>query len=451
MLEQVQALGNLRVATINSPTTYYEGPTGPTGFEYELALGLAKELGVELELVVLGSPAESLEAVRTGRAHMAAAGISVTPNRSQSLRFSQPVLTVVPQLIYRMGRDKPSGPNDVGEGLVVAQHSAGAEHLANLRQWAPNLKWTESADAETEELLLKVANGEIEYTVAPSDVVAINQRYYPQLRVAFDVAERQDVAWAFPPGLDNSLFTLAQRFLSSKSEAELARLRDRYFGHVEQVDYLGAVALATHVTTRLPKYRKLFEKAAKKFGMDWRLLAAIGYQESHWDSGAVSPTGVRGIMQLTSETAKFLEVSNREDPAQSIMGGARYIRRLIDLIPPDVTDPDRTWLALAAYNMGYGHLLDARELARQRGTDPARWVDIRNTLPLLTQARYYTKTKHGYARGHEAETYVGNVRTYYDMLVYLFGDPPQAPVPIETPPEPEPAPEDPLNIRTPVL
>ena len=230
MLEQVQALGNLRVATINSPTTYYEGPTGPTGFEYELALGLAKELGVELELVVLGSPAESLEAVRTGRAHMAAAGISVTPNRSQSLRFSQPVLTVVPQLIYRMGRDKPSGPNDVGEGLVVAQHSAGAEHLANQRHWAPNLKWTESADAETEELLLKVANGEIEYTVAPSDLVAINQRYYPQLRVAFDVAERQDVAWAFPPGLDNSLFTLAQRFLSSKSEAELARLRKLWSG-----------------------------------------------------------------------------------------------------------------------------------------------------------------------------------------------------------------------------
>ncbi len=451
MLEQVQALGTLRVATINSPTTYYEGPAGPTGFEYDLALGLAQKLGVELELVIVGSAAESLQAVASGRAHLAAAGISVTPLRSQALRFTQPVLSVTPQLVYRAGDSRPSGPTDIGAGLVVAQQSAGAEHLAAIKQWAPDLEWTETADAETEELLLKVANGEIKYTVAPSDVVAINQRYYPQLRVAFNVAESQDVAWAFPYGVDNSLYNLAQHYLSGKSEAELARLRDRYFGHVEQVNYLGAVALATHVETRLPKYRTMFERAGKKFGMDWRLIAAIGYQESHWDSAAVSPTGVRGIMQLTNETAKFLEVDNREDPAQSIIGGARYIRRLIDLIPPDVQDPDRTWLALAAYNMGYGHLLDARELARQRGTDATRWVDVRNTLPLLTQPRYYQQTRHGYARGHEAETYVGNVRTYYDMLVYLFGDPPQAPVPIETEPERAPPAEEPLNIRTPVL
>jgi len=450
-IEQVEELGALRVATINSPTTYYEGPTGPTGFEYELALGLAQYLGVELELVIVDSPAAALQAVQSGRAQIAAAGISVTPLRSQALRFSRPVLTVVPQLIYRQGSPRPSTPADIKEGLVVAQQSAAVEHLAKLKEQAPELSWTETADAETEELLLQVANGEIAYTVAPSDVVAINQRYYPQLRVAFDVAERQDVAWAFPNGSDNSLYNLAQHYLSGKSEADLARLRDRYFGHVEQVDYLGAVALATHVTTRLPKYRTMFERAGKKFGMDWRLIAAIGYQESHWDPAAVSPTGVRGIMQLTSETAKFLNVANREDPAQSINGGARYIRRLIDLIPPEVPDPDRTWLALAAYNMGYGHLIDVRELARQRGGDSTRWVDVRNALPLLTQARWYQKTRHGYARGHEARTYVGNVRTYYDMLVYLFGDPPQAPVPIETPPEHAPPQEDPLNIRTPVL
>ena len=451
-IEQVRELGSLRVATINSPTTYYEGPAGPTGFEYELALGLARQLGVELELVIVASPADSLDAVSSGRAHLAAAGISVTPLRSRAVRFTRPVLTVVPQLVYRMGGQRPASPADIGEGLVVAEHSAAAEHLANMRRWTPDLKWTETAQAETEELLLKVANGEIDYTIAASDVIAINQRYYPQLRVAFDVAERQDVAWAFAHGTDSSLYNIAQHYLAGMSEPELARLRDRYFGHVEQVDYLGAVALATHVETRLPKYRALFEKAGKKYGMDWRLLAAIGYQESHWDSSAVSPTGVRGIMQLTLQTAQFLDVADREDPAQSILGGARYIRRLIDLIPPDVKDPDRTWLALAAYNMGYGHLLDVRELTRRDGGDSSRWVDVRARLPRLTQPRWYQQTRHGYARGHEAETYVGNVRTYYDMLVYLFGDPPQAPSPPEeVEPPPPPPPEEPLNIRTPVL
>ena len=452
MIEQVQALGMLRVATINSPTTYYEGPAGPTGFEYELAQGLAQELGVELQLLIVATPGEALQAVQTGRAHIAAAGLSITPLRSMAVQFSRPILSVTPQLVYRMGGSKkPDGPADIGDGLVVARHSAGAEHLALLKQRVATLKWTETEDAETEELLLKVANGEIAYTVAPSDVVAINQRYYPQLRVAFDVAEKQDVAWALAFGADGTLFNRVQHYLSGMSESDLAQLRDRYFGHVEQVDYLGAVALAEHVDTRLPKYRHLFEKAGRKFGMDWRLLAAIGYQESHWDPAAVSPTGVRGIMQLTAQTAKFLDVANREDPAQSIQGGARYVRRLIDLVPSEVPEPDRTWLALAAYNMGYGHLLDVRDLTRRRGGDPSRWVDIRAALPLLTQPRWYQKTKHGYARGHEAETYVGNVRTYYDMLVYLFGDAPQPTLPAEEVAPTEPEPQDPLNIRTPVL
>lgn len=450
-MEQVQALGALRVATVNSPTSYYEGPAGPTGFDYDLALGLAQQLGVELELVVASGSSEAMEMAQSGRAHLAAAGISVTPLRSQSLRFTRPILRVVPQLVYRMGRSRPGSVAELRGRLVVPQHSAAAEHLARHRLSTPSLQWTELAEADTEELLLQVANGEIDYTVAPSDLVAINQRYYPQLRVAFDVAEAQDVAWAMPHSTDNSLYHAVQHYLSGMSEADLARLRDRYFGHVEQVDYLGAVALATHVETRLPKYRALFEKAGREYGMDWRLLAAIGYQESHWDSTAVSPTGVRGIMQLTLQTAKFLNVANREDPAQSIMGGARYIRRLIDLVPAEVTEPDRTWMALSAYNMGYGHLIDVRELTRQRGGDPTRWVDIRANLPLLTQPRWYQKLRHGYARGHEAKTYVGNVRTYYDMLLYIFGEPPTLTAPSDRAPAAPVEPEDPLNIRTPVL
>ena len=450
-MEQVQILGALRVATINSPTTYYEGPAGPTGFEYDLTSGLAESLGVKLELVVAGSPADALEMVASGRAHLAAAGVSMTPLRVQRFRFAKPVLKVVPQLVYRIGDGKPDRPSEVGEGLRVAAGSAGAEHLQQLKLKAPSLNWTETTEAETEELLQQVANGDIRYTVAPSDIVAINRRYYPQLAVAFNLTEAQDVAWAFRNSADNSLFNQVQHYLSGMSEADLAQLRDRYFGHVQKVDYVGAVTLATHVDTRLPRYRALFEKAGEQYGLDWRLLAAIGYQESHWDPDAVSPTGVRGIMQLTMQTARFLNVANREDPAQSIAGGSRYIRRLIDLVPADVPEPDRTWMALAAYNMGWGHLLDLQMLTRMRGGNPQRWVDLRANLPLLTQSRWHTQTKYGYARGHEALTYVGNVRTYYDMLVYIFGDPPQAPTEIEAPPPPAPPPQEPLNIRTPVL
>lgn len=449
LVDQVRELGALRVAMVNSPTTYYEGPAGKTGFEYELADGLARELGVEVEVVPADNAADAIDMVRSGRAHIGAASIAVTPMRSQVVQFSSPIQKIVPQLVYRIGEDAPESLDDLKGRLVVGTQTAAAERLAEVKASHPSLNWSETDEFETEDLLLQVSNGDIDYTIAPSDVVAINQRYYPKLRVAFPLSESQDVAWAMRRGTDTSLYERVQRYLGSMNSKELARLRDRYFGHIEQVDYLGAVALAAHVETRLPRYRALFEKAGKQYNMDWRLLAAIGYQESHWDSTAVSPTGVRGIMQLTQQTATFLRVSNRDDPAQSIMGGARYIRQLIDNVPPEVPDPDRSWLALAAYNMGWAHLLDARALTLRRGGDRDRWLDVKNSLPLLTQARWYKTTTYGYARGHEAETYVGNIRTYYDMLLYMFGEkpPPEAP----PPPKPVPPPTDTLNIRTPVL
>jgi len=418
-LEKVKQTGVLRVATVNSPTTYYQGPEGPTGFEYDLAQGLADKLGVELQIELAASPPAALEMVRSGRVDVAAASLGVTALRGQHVRFSRPVLTVVPQLVYRMGTAQPENLGGLGGQLVVPAGSAHAERLAALRNENPGLVWRESSDDDAEDLLEKVASGEIDYTVANSDLIAINQRYYPKLRVAFALAESQDIAWAFSLDRDPSLSNAAGDYLSSIGDTELARLRDRHFGHIEQVDTLGAVALATHAQTRLPRYRAAFEKAARKYGLDWRLLAAISYQESHWDPGAVSPTGVRGIMQLTMQTALHLKVADREDPLQSIGGGAMYLRAIIDQLPDNIPDPDRTWLALVAYNMGVGHLNDVRGLTDSLGGDGTRWLDVRGSLPLLGQPKWYKQTRHGYARGRQAMQFVGNVRTYYDMLVWL--------------------------------
>jgi membrane-bound lytic murein transglycosylase F len=453
VLDEVQATGVLRVATVNSPTTYYLGAAGePTGFEYDLVKGLADQLKVRLEIVVTTTPPEALALVKTARVHFAAAGIGVSPGRAASLRFTKPLLQVVPVLVYRKGTPRPKNLGDLSGHLLVVKDSTHTERLRELQARYPDLKWDETGDEEPEELLYKVANGDLDYTIAYSDLVAINQRYYPELRVAFTIAEAQDIAWAFPRQRDDSLMQVADGYLQALGGAELARLRDRYFGHINQVDTHGALTLATHVDTRLPKYRSLFETAANQYGLDWRLLAAIGYQESHWDPAAVSPTGVLGIMQITAATAAFLKIPDRTDPAQSIWGGARYIAQLAAQLPAEITDPDRTWMALAAYNMGLGHLYDARKLTDEQGGDPNRWLDVRNSLPLLTQSKWHTKTKHGYARGHQAVIYVGNVRTYYDMLVWITGSPAQA-LPQEVPPDTEvPAPPDnPLNIRSPVL
>jgi membrane-bound lytic murein transglycosylase F len=441
-LEQVLAQGTLRVAIVNSPTTYYESPAGPTGFDYELVQRLAQDLGVTLELIVVSSSAEALDALRADRAHLAATGIAVSRQREIEFRFTPPLATVRSELVYRMGSPRPASLDALEGTLKVARDSVYAERLAAISADHPELYWEEVDEVNTEALLYAVAEGQLDYTIASSHLVASHQRYYPQLRVAFTLTEEQPLAWAFPGHRDRSLYDRTVQFLETFPASELAIIRDRHFAHAAPIDYVSSVALANHVESRLPRYRQYFEEAAAQYDLDWRLLAAMGYQESHWDPAAVSPTGVRGIMMLTMATARFLDVADREDPRQSIFGGARYFRRLLDQLA-EVPEPDRSWLALVGYNLGYGHLIDARKLTAERGGDPNRWVDVREALPLLTQRQYHSQTRYGYARGYEALKYVGNIRTYYDMLVWMTEGRSAEPTPEPAPAAPEPRPTEP--------
>lgn len=449
LLQRVETLGVLRVATFNSPTTYYVGATGPVGFEHDLTREFAESLGLKLEILIAESESEVLDLVLTGRAHLGA-GLSMTPTTEAAASFTPALRSTALQLVYRSGRPRPKTLYDLDGLPLIPADSAAAETLRDLKKINPSLSWAETGDFGAEELLYRVANGQAEYTVTPSDLVAINQRYYPQLRVAFSLTDSQNVGWAFAPG-DDSLRSAALDFLKRLDPNALAQIRDRYFGHVSQVGQYGALVLATHTQTRLPRYRKTFEESATRYGLDWRLLAAVGYQESLWDPAAVSPTGVRGLMQITTDTAEFLKIDDRLDPMQSIRGAARYLQRIHAVLPPEIPEPDRTWMTLAAYNVGIGHVNDARDITRRQGGDPDRWLDVRNNLPLLTQAKWHRKTKYGYARGHEAVTYVGNIRTYYDMLSWLTGGPQSAKIeaPVEEPAEKKL--QDPLNINSPVL
>jgi len=178
----------------------------------------------------------------------------------------------------------------------------------------------------------------------------------------------------------------------------------------------GSQLFVQRLNSRLPRFETLFKTVASEFDLDWPLLAAIAYQESHWNPKAVSPTGVRGLMMLTQDTAKEMGVSNRIDPEQSLRGGTRYFLKTRDRIPQDITDPDRTWMALAAYNVGLGHLEDARVLTDRAGKDPDLWEDVREFLPLLQRKKYYSTVRHGYARGGEPVQYVANVRKYTAII-----------------------------------
>jgi membrane-bound lytic murein transglycosylase F len=421
MLEQVVQLGELRVVTRDTPTAYFVTPEGPAGPEYDLVRGFAEELGVTLVIETVESVSEILPHVNEGKAHMAAAGLSMTESRREYLSFGHPYNSVDMHLIYKLGTGKPRSIEEtIGRHIEVVAASSHSDMMESLSLAYPELDWSENADVEVTDLLEKVARGELDFTIADSTEFNIQRHFYPDLRIALDLRVDDPIAWAFKKNEGDSLLGRADEYLIRAGRAGfVAQVNDRYFGHTEKFDYVGTRAFIRHFESRLPRYRDLFEGAAESAGLDWRLVAAIGYQESHWRSHAVSPTGVRGIMMLTEATADYLDIEDRMDPASSIFGGARFFARQTERIPDSVDEPDRTWFALAAYNVGFNHIKDARQIVEWQGGDPDKWLDLAQALPLLAKQKWYSRVPYGYARGWEPVLYVNNIRNYYNIIKWL--------------------------------
>jgi len=421
LLDQVIETGELRVVTRNSPTSYTISPDGPTGPEYDLVQAFADELGVALVIQSVESVSEIVPLLLSGDAHMAAAGLSVTESRREFLNFGHPYESVDVHLIYKLGTGRPRSIDDaLDRSLEIVASSSHVDLLESIRESYPELTWTENADVEFADLLTKVAMGEVDLTVADSPDFNIQRHFYPDLRVAIDLQIDDKIAWAFPKESGDSLLAAADEFLiKSDREGLLARVHDRYYGHTKKYDYVGTRNFIRHYESRLPRYRAWFEQAGADWDVDWRLLAAIGYQESHWRSQAVSPTGVRGLMMLTEATADYLGIDDRTDPYMSIMGGAQYYARQTERVADTVAEPDRAWMALAAYNVGFNHIKDARMIVEWQGGDPDNWIDISKALPLLAQRKWYSQVPYGYARGWEPVLYVNNIRAYYNILRWL--------------------------------
>ncbi len=421
ILDQVLELGELRVVTRDSPTAYVDSPDGPSGPEYDLVKAFADDLGVELVIETVQSVSEVLPQLIEGKAHMAAAGLSTTPSRREYVNFGHPYDTVDMHLVYKLGTGKPRSLDEVlGRSIEVVAGTSHVDMLASLQELYPELAWTENADVEVATLLAKVAAAEVDFTVADSTEFDIQRHFYPDLRVALDLQIGDRLAWAFPPDAGDTLLDRADDFLIEyEREGLLAQVKDRYYGYTEKFDYVGTRNFIRHYESRLPRYRQMFEEAGAQWGVDWRLLAAIAYQESHWRAGAVSPTGVRGIMMLTEDTARYLGIDDRVDPRNSIFGGAQYYARQTERVADSVEEPDRTWMALAAYNVGFNHVKDARQIVEWQGGDPDAWIDISKALPLLAKREWYSRVPFGYARGWEPVLYVNNIRAYYNILQWL--------------------------------
>lgn len=420
-LEQVLAEGQLRIISRNGPTTYYEGPNGFTGFEHTLIQGFADELGVKLVIDDESNLGNIIQRITRGQHHLAAAGITVTPKRSKKVRFTQAFIDVHQQVIYNSRKSAPTGPLDLmGQDIVVVAQSSHAERLRELQQTYPELSWREPAGAEMIDLVEMVHKGEADAAIVDSNAYSLNRYAFPKAKVAFDISESQELAWAFPRTKDSSLYDAAQSYLTRiRDNGQLQHITDTFFQPmpVEEVTSGDAMMFTYRLENRFPRWKDDLIAAANEFELDWKLLASISYQESHWDPSAKSRTGVRGLMMLTKATANEVGVEDRTNPTESIFGGAQYFKYLLGRIPERVTgESDRVNMALAAYNVGFGHLEDARVLTEKHGDNPNLWSDVRKYLPLLSKRQYYSQTKHGYARGWEPVHYVKQVRSYRKIL-----------------------------------
>lgn len=410
------------VVTHGSPNTYYINADNEyAGIEYDLANLFASKYAPEYKIrfLVVKNVSDVLPALLLGKAHIAASNLAITPDRQSMVKFSTPYYQTQHQLVYNKSVSKK--PKQLGQiksdSLIVPAASSSSEILSQMTQTMPDLNWQADENTNAEVLIRKVANGDLDYTVANHQLVNLMRNYYPNLRTALPIGIEQKVAWAFSPHQDKRLENKVNAFFKTiKQNGELRNLVDRYHGHTKRLKPVDINYFLKRVETILPKYKRIFKQAEHETGLNWRLLAALSFRESHWDPLNTSPTKVRGMMMLTEPTAKALGVTDRLDPAQSIAAGAKYILQLKNKFPKSIPEQDRTFLALASYNIGYAHVLDARKLARRLKLNPDSWVDIKKTLLMLNDPKYYSTVKYGHASGGAPIIFVETIRSYHRIL-----------------------------------
>jgi len=416
-VETIQQDGNLIVLTLEGPTTFSATTEGAIGYEADLVQAFADDLGVTPRFIQMDSIDEILDAMDDGRAHLAAANLTITDTRQARLAFGPAYRNVTESVVCHQDGPAPQDLEALTEvNLTVVEGSSYAETLSAHAEDYPALTFDTQIAGSALPMLRDVAEKRLDCTVADSHLAEYARRLYPDLVIPMSLTEPRPLGWVYNPEIAGMDQALAGWFMEAHANGYLEELDEHWFGHLDDFDYVEVLRFVERVEDRLPRYRTYFEAAAEEKPFDWILLAAQSYQESHWDPQAVSPTGVRGIMMLTRVTAREVGIENRLDPAQSVDGGARYLERLYDRLPDAIEGEDRLWFALAAYNVGMGHIYDARTLARRQGLNPNEWDNIERMLPLLTRPKYYNSVNHGYARGYEPVRYVERIRDYYNML-----------------------------------
>lgn len=415
-LERIKKTGILRLITDNSIHTYHFYNGQPTGFEYELALGFADYLNVDLDVVIPGWN-NMFPSLEQGKGDFIAAGLVITKEGLSKVSYSIPYMTSRQHIIYNHKDPNPLTLEDL-KPLTIHINRGTPYHfrINELIKSGIPLTYTLYENVSTEELIRMVHDREIKYTIAANTIALINQKYYPNIRIGIPIREKENLAWAVSKKDTEMLEQVNQFLLYAEQTGLLKKLTDKYFSASNTHDPYDLKKFHQKIDLRLPEYKQLMYKEAIKYGLDWKLMVAIAYQESQldWDAGGFK--NAKGLMQVTSIAAKEMGISNHFNPLENIKAGIQYFDKMMKKFDYIEENAEKIPFALASYNIGYGHVQDAMKIAEDMGLDPNKWQSLKKTLPLLSKSSYYTRAKHGYSRGIESVQYVEKTLTYYDIL-----------------------------------
>jgi membrane-bound lytic murein transglycosylase F len=415
-LQKILKSGQITVVTRNTAHCYYLYRDQPMGFEYELARAFAAYLGVRLEIKVVDRWDDMIKAVNHGSAAFIAASVPIMPGYRQQVSFSEGYMEVAQQIVTHRQNTRIKNIEDLsGKTIDVRRGTVYQHRLTELKDQGIDLAIRLHDDLPTEELIQKVADGEIDFTIANSNIISINRRNFPGAVSAGSIKDRLQLGWAVYPKSIELLDRMNEFFKVIKKNGEYDRLYQKYYGDNKDFDYVDLKAFHRRLKSRLSRYSPFIKVAANKHGFDWRLIAAQIYQESHLNPWAKSQAGARGLMQILPSTGKSLGVSDLFDPVQNINAGVQHLKNLYDMYDTAAGN-DRLLISLAAYNTGQGHIYDARVLAKKKGLDPNKWETLAQTLPLLQYRKYYKHAKYGFCRGSEPVRYIKQIMIYYDVL-----------------------------------
>ena len=436
----IENYATIKVALRVNPVSYYWYDGKATGFDYQLLQSFANRTQTKIEIIPVSTAAKAIDLLKEQKVDMAAGALGETQIYTEHFAVSQPYYQSEQYMIYRHPDVKPRRFGEIS--LSDIDVGANPNHIALLEKLSGehseesihadlsiepddtnDSPWYLHSDTPSYKLIEMVNLGLIRYALADAHELSATHFLYPYVKIAFRVSEEVPIVWLFnrqpTQASSTHLVHLADGLFSDMQKSgELDRITKSHPGHLELLPYAEKLTFMESAYRKLSKHKRYFQLAADRYHLDWKFLAAVAYQESHWNPSAVSPTGVRGIMMLTKEVAQRYAVQNRSDAYQSIMGGSKYLNELIGRIPSEIPAPDRVWMALAAYLAGYGHLEDAFRLTRERGKTINSWIEVRHSMKLLQKPQWYLNSRHGKPNDNVI-IYINNIRNYQFLLGLL--------------------------------